>query len=384
MARSRGDADGTRRAAAAEGIKDVQAKPGGVRDGFNRLIDRALAALALMAGLLPLPASAAGGAWPMGYLTGFGTRAYPIRNLVWGVLLISLAVTAITIVLLLGGLIRGRWRRAPTAEGGKLVGSSAGGLTWIIAGVGLTTLTLIGVSMWTVVTLASVSKMHGDLPNAKAAFELEVTGHQWWWEVKYKGKIPARGFTTANEIHIPAGQPVRVKLRGVDVIHSFWIPALGGKTDIIPGQINETWLEATRPGTYRGQCTEYCGQQHANMALYVIADTPEDFAAWWDHQLEAAPVVDTESEVQAQNQFIQNCGVCHTVRGTRAGGVLGPNLSHLMTRTTLAAGILPNNLGYLSAWISDPQSIKPGTLMPRLNLSAAELNHIRNFLGRLN
>jgi cytochrome c oxidase subunit 2 len=292
-----------------------------------------------------------------------------------------LVVIAITIVLLLGALIRGRWRRASTPE--DLVSSSAGGLSWIAAGVGLTTLTLIGVSMWTIVTLASVSKMRGDLPSAKAAFELEIIGHQWWWEVKYKGDIPARGFTTANEIHIPVGEPVRVKLRGVDVIHSFWIPALGGKTDIIPGQINETWLEASRPGTYRGQCTEYCGRQHAKMALYVIADTPKDFAAWWDHQLEAAPLANIDSEMQAQNQFIQNCGVCHTVRGTRAGGILGPNLSHLMTRTTLAAGIMPNNPGHLSAWISNPQGIKPGAMMPQIDLSAAELNRIRNFLERL-
>lgn len=322
----------------------------------------------------------------MGYLSAFGARAYPIKNLTWGVLIVSLVVVAMTIVLLLGGLVRGAWSRnaaAPDEPG--VVGSSSGGLSWIAFGVGVTTVTLIAVSVWTVVTLASVSKMHGDLPNAKPAnFSLEVIGHQWWWEVKYKSGDLSRGFTTANEIHIPTGRPVHVTLRGVDVIHSFWIPALGGKTDVIPGQINQTWLEASHPGAFRGQCTEYCGKQHAKMALYVISDTPEQFAAWWDDQLKEAPEATTAAEQADENNFVRNCGVCHSVRGTNAHGILGPNLSHLMTRRTIAAGTLPNNTANLSAWIVNSQGIKPGSLMPRLDLSAAELNRVRNFLERLN
>lgn len=350
-----------------------------------RCLSRYRTALLTLILLLLLPGHAEAN-WPMGYLSASGARAYPIKNLTWGVLLISLAVIAITIILLLGGLIRGWWSHsAPAPDGRQMVGPSPGGLSWIAIGVGFTTVTLFAVSIWTVVTLASVSKMHGDLPGAKPAdFELEVIGHQWWWEVKYNSETVSRRFTTANEIHIPVGRPVRVKLRGVDVIHSFWIPALGGKTDVIPGQINETWLEASQPGRYRGQCTEFCGNQHAKMALFVIADPPERFSKWWDNQLKGVPAAISEAESAGQTTFVRNCGVCHTLRGTSAHGVLGPDLSHLMTRGTIAAGVLPNDPGHLSAWISDPQSFKSGTLMPRLDISGSDLNRIRNFLEHLN
>ena len=139
------------------------------------------------------------------------------------------------------------------------------------------------------VTLADTEPPHG-----KPAFTIEVTGHQWWWQVRYLSDQPSRTFNTANEIHIPVGEPVRVKLVSADVIHSFWIPALGGKTDLIPGQTNVTWIEADKPGVYRGQCTEYCGKQHAHMALTVVASEPNEFEAWWNAQLEGAPAPDNE------------------------------------------------------------------------------------------
>jgi cytochrome c oxidase subunit 2 len=167
---------------------------------------------------------------------------------------------------------------------------------------------------------------------------------------------------TANELHVPAGQPVRLKLMGGDVIHSFWVPQLAGKMDAIPGQVNETWIEASKPGTYLGQCTEYCGQQHAHMALRVIADTPDAFRAWWAHQLTAP------EEMPGRQDFEEQCGRCHTVRGTAAAGTLGPNLSHLMQRRTIAAGLLPNDAPDLDRWIADPQGLKPGVLMPAVKL----------------
>ena len=217
----------------------------------------------------------------------------------------------------------------------------------------------------------------------KPALTIEVTGQQWWWKVRYLSDDPSRIFTTANEIHIPTGEPVRIELIGADVIHSFWVPPLSGKTDAIPGQTNVTWLEADRPGRYRGQCTEYCGVQHAHMGFEVVAQSPGEFDAWWDAQLKPAATADRRPANAAPTLFSYHCGACHTVRGTEAGGAIAPDLTHLMSRATIAAGTLPNNAGNLSGWIADPQAIKPGTLMPIVYLSGPELNDIRAYLQTL-
>jgi cytochrome c oxidase subunit 2 len=185
---------------------------------------------------------------------------------------------------------------------------------------------------------------------------------------------------TANEIHIPVGEPVRLKLGSADVIHTFWVPTLSGKTDLIPGQTNLTWLEADTPGVYRGQCNEYCGQQHAHMALAVYADAPDEFGAWWDRQVQAADRPEAAAVSQGQRQFLLRCGACHAVRGTLAGGRVGPDLTHLMSRSTIAAGMLPNTVGHLSGWVANPQFIKPGSKMPNLELSGPELDEIRSYL----
>jgi cytochrome c oxidase subunit 2 len=220
-------------------------------------------------------------------------------------------------------------------------------------------------------------------PSAPPKLTVEVTGHQWWWEVRYPDTDPERVFTTADEIRIPAGEPVEVRLIGADVIHSFWVPALMGKTDMIPGQVNRTWIEAEKPGTFRAQCAEYCGAQHARMALLVVSMPPEEFRAWRERQLAPAPEPATEAARTAEATFVARCGLCHTVRGTRAGGRLGPDLSHLMTRKTLAAATLPNTTGHLFGWIADPQTVKPGSRMPRIGLSGPELQAIGSFLATL-
>ncbi len=313
---------------------------------------------------------------PLSYLRSFGARADPIKNLTWGLLLIAIAVVVITTVLLIAGLARRRLAPMPQLPGTAPVRHPSGGLSWIYIGVGISTLVLFAASVWTVVVLAAVSHA----PSGRGGLQLEVTGHQWWWEVKYAADQPSRQFTTANEIHIPVGEPVTIKLQGTDVIHSFWVPTLTGKTDVIPGQVNVTWLEAHQPGTYRGQCTEYCGQQHAHMAFEVVASPPDEFKAWWDHQLEGAGTPESPAAIADQNAFITKCGICHAVRGTPAGGRLGPDLSHLMSRRTIAAGTLPNTPGHLSAWISDAQHVKPGNLMPRLDVSGLDLARIRRFL----
>ena len=237
-------------------------------------------------------------------------------SLTWGVLIISLVVIAAISLLLIGAI----WHRpslAPLRPGERAeVGLDIGGLNWLWIGVGLSTLALLVTIVWTVMVLARI-----EAPGTAPTVTIEVTGRQWWWQVRYISDDPARIFTTANEIHIPAGQPVRFKLIGGDVIHSFWVPALAGKMDAIPGQTNETWLEAAAPGTFRGQCTEYCGLQHAHMGLLVIADTPARFPS-----LVGSSVAISRTEAAAMpgaDIFESHCGGCHTVRGTDAAGIAG-------------------------------------------------------------
>ncbi|MBV9374402.1 MAG: c-type cytochrome, partial [Alphaproteobacteria bacterium] len=200
---------------------------------------------------------------------------------------------------------------------------------------------------------------------------------------RYKTDDPSRNFDTANELHIPVGKPVRLQLNGADVIHSFWVPVLTGKMDTIPGQNNQTWIEAQDPGVYRGQCTEYCGLQHAKMGLLAVAQTQEQFDDWWNHQIEPAAAPKDEAAAQGEADFVIHCGICHTVRGTRAGGRVGPDLTHLMTRMTIAAGTLPNTIGYLLGWIAEPQHVKPGNYMPDLDLTGPQLTRIGAFLRTL-
>jgi len=314
---------------------------------------------------------------PLNFLTGYGDRADPVVALTLGVLVISIAVTITIGVLLAVGL----WHRPgmkPSAPGVALeVQRTPGGLRWVWIGVGLSSLILLGSVAWTMQVLARVNS-----PATQPALTIEVTGRQWWWQIRYLSADPSRSFTTANEIHIPAGVPVLFRLVGADVIHSFWVPALFGKTDVIPGQTNETWLQARAPGVYQGQCTEYCGLQHARMGFLVIADTPAAFQDWWAHQLQS-PAISSEANA-GRSSFNVRCGSCHAVRGTDAAGVLGPDLSHLMTHRTLAAGMLNNDAVNLTRWISDPQALKPGSMMPKPDISAAELANIRGYVDTLN
>jgi cytochrome c oxidase subunit 2 len=219
-------------------------------------------------------------------------------------------------------------------------------------------------------------------PATKPAVTIEITGRQWWWQVRYLSDDVSRQFTTANEIHIPVSVPVRLKLIGGDVIHSFWVPQLAGKMDAIPGQTNETWIEVAAPGAYAGQCTEYCGVQHAKMALLVVAETAGDFRQWSVHQL-TAPNTPEGQAMAGRHDFQASCAGCHAVRGTDADGSLGPDLSHLMQRHTIASGVLPNNDATLAHWIADPQGLKPGNRMPTLPLPENQLADIHAYLKTL-
>lgn len=315
---------------------------------------------------------------PMTYMRTFAASADPVTRLGWGLTTISLLVIVIVGVLLLAAI----FRRRPSAAGRDLhalIERRGNGLSWLYVGVGISTLVLFGSAIWMLATLSAVAG-----PAARPALTMQVIGHSWWWEVRYLDQDPSRNFVTANEIHVPVGRPVRIELRTDDVIHSFWVPALTGKTDLIPGQTNVTWIEASAAGVYRGQCGEYCGLQHAHMALFVVADPPDKFEAWQRHQLEpsAAPAL---GAADGRARFEASCGACHTVRGTAANGTIGPDLTHLMTRQSIAAGILPNTIGNLAGWVADPQAIKPGAGMPAMGLamSGAELRSVVAYLESL-
>lgn len=307
---------------------------------------------------------------PLGYFEGAGPAARSIASLGWGLLGISVAVCLITGALLVFSIFR---RRAQTDGLGG--GDDRSSLRWIGVGLSITTVLLLASAIWTLWTVRGVS----DTSRA-AAVTIDVTGQQWWWEVRYRSDTPSREFSTANDLVIPAGVPVQLNLRSRDVVHSFWVPKLAGKMDMIPGQTNRIRIEADRPGIYRGQCSEFCGVQHAQMAFFVIALAPADFQAWWNHQLEPAS---NEPNAASQQTFIERCSSCHAIRGLPAGGILGPNLSHFGSRRTIAAGVLPNDSGNLAHWLNDSQGVKPGSKMPELHLAANQVDALTAYLEGL-
>ncbi|HEV3469483.1 MAG TPA: cytochrome c oxidase subunit II [Pyrinomonadaceae bacterium] len=218
----------------------------------------------------------------------------------------------------------------------------------------------------------------------EGALTVKVIGHQWWWEVRYDNQNPSLIVTTANEIHIPVGRSVLFRLTSNDVIHSFWVPNLGGKTDLIPGHETINWIRADRPGTYRGQCAEFCGHQHAHMALTVVAESPEQFKTWYDAQLRPAPEPSTPQQARGRDVFLSSpCIMCHKIQGTEAGGQVGPNLTHVASRSHIAAGTLENTRGHLAGWVLDSQKIKPGNRMPPNNLASQDLQALLDYLQSL-
>jgi cytochrome c oxidase subunit 2 len=214
--------------------------------------------------------------------------------------------------------------------------------------------------------------------------QVKITANQWWWQVEYPGAIPSESITTANELHLPAGRPARITLLANDVIHSFWVPNLSGKEDLVPGRVNMLTITPRRTGGFRGQCAEFCGLQHAKMALDVTVQDPKDFETWRHQQLTTPPPPTDPLAIAGEQVFLTKaCVMCHTVGGTNAGGKTGPDLTHIASRPTIGAGTLPNNRGGLAAWIADPQGIKPGTNMPRVGLTGPELNAVVAYLETL-
>jgi cytochrome c oxidase subunit II len=213
---------------------------------------------------------------------------------------------------------------------------------------------------------------------------IEVVGHQWWWEASYADTSPHGRFTTANEIHIPVGEPVLFVLTAQDVIHSFWVPNLSGKKDLIPGYTQSVWFQADTAGLYRGQCAEFCGLQHAKMALHVVAQSKSEYQKWVDQQRETAATPTDSVQSRGREVFLTGqCAMCHSIEGTSAGSHAGPDLTHLASRRTIAAGTLPNTRGALAGWIVDPQQIKPGSRMPPNMLRPQDLDALLTYLQSL-
>ncbi|MEZ4523236.1 MAG: cytochrome c oxidase subunit II [Thermomicrobiales bacterium] len=289
---------------------------------------------------------------------------------------IMLSIAAITFSIVMGLVLWAVFRRqtgdpdeispAQPDEDSRFI------LTWGTVVPGLVLILFAGFIIYTEVALAD----DDDNP----AERIEIIGHQWWWEVRY----PDRDIITANEIHIPAGEPVDITVTTADVIHSFWVPQLHGKIDLIPGITNEIQLEADDPGTYRGQCAEYCGLQHAHMAFTVVADDSDDYAAWVDQQQQVPANPEDQDLIAGRQVFLGSaCVYCHRIAGTNASGEIGPDLTHIASRETLGAGTIENSRGNLAAWIIDSQHFKPGNKMPPMDLSGPELQQLIDYLESL-
>jgi cytochrome c oxidase subunit 2 len=325
----------------------------------------------LALGLLPASLSGlllAGCAGAPNMMAPQGPAAAAIANLGWLFFGLATLVALVVFGLFLYALFR---RRGPDDEASP----NRDRLLIIGGGVVIPAIILVVLFFFNLATMGVLAAP--DVPEERV---VEVVGRQWWWEVNY----PASQVTTANEIHIPVGLPVQLKLTSADVIHSFWVPELHGKMDLIPNRTNTFWLQADQPGVYLGECAEFCGIQHAKMALVVVAVPPQQYAAWLEDQSQAAPQPDDPLLVEGQQIFLGSaCVYCHTVKGTNATGKLGPDLTHLASRRTLAAGILENNRGNLAGWIINPQHIKPGNRMPPTNLSGPELQALLAYLESL-
>jgi cytochrome c oxidase subunit 2 len=293
-----------------------------------------------------------------------GPAAAEIARLWWILFAMGAAIYLLVVALVILVVVRRR-REHPVAPGETSARAAAleadererSHARWVVwGGIVLPVVVLSLVLFFTVTTLRALSA-----PETRDEDTIRLVGRQWWWEVLY----PVRNVVAANEIHIPVGRAVRIELESADVIHSFWVPELHGKLDMIPGKRNVIWIQADRPGEYLSLCAEFCGTQHAKMLLIVVAEAEEEYEAWLAQQ--AQPIAPPADALLARGQEVflaANCVECHTVRGTHATGNLGPDLTHVGSRRTLAAGTEPNTLGSLAGWIVDAQHVKPGNLMP--------------------
>lgn len=308
-----------------------------------------------------------------------GPAAHRIAEMQWLLIILFLVITIIMWVLIGWAAVTRKGtlaEHAPIDAGGGQGWITIGGL--LIPGIILFVLFILGLQLLTSFPIHNANKVH-------VKPDILVVGHQWWWEVHYLNDNPSLQFTTANEIHIPVGHAVNLELVTRDVIHSFWVPALHGKVDLIPGHTNYIRIEATQAGDYKGQCAQYCGAEHALMRLLVVAQPPKAYQAWLDKQREPGTIPTTQEEIAGEQTFVSGpCALCHTVRGTIAGGTVGPDLTHIGSRQFIAANAYPNNNAYLEAWITHAQSFKPEAQMPDLTqFTGTQLRDMTAYLRQL-
>ncbi len=311
-------------------------------------------------------------------LSATGIQAAHVENLWWLMFWVCTAVFVAVMIALLASVARAR--RAEQRDESRVSAQGERRLTRWVAGALAVSAVLLGVLFF-----ASIftDRALAQLP-LEDALHIEVTGYQWWWEATYDDPTPSNVFTTANELHIPVGRPVMMTLRASDVIHSLWIPNLAGKKDLIPGRTNTLALRADAPGVYRAQCAEFCGWQHANMALFVVAESPADFARWLDAQRKPAAEPTTDAMRHGRDVFEKGtCAMCHAIKGTSANAARAPDLTHVASRRSLGAGVIPNTAAHRAAWVGNAQAIKPGTNMPPQPLPAADFDALLAYLGSL-
>lgn len=306
-----------------------------------------------------------------------GPQAGHIANLWWFFLTVSAVVMiAVSVAVYLALARRGRTTLdAPPTDGEPRKFRN------VAIATGLTAAILLLMLVYSVYVGSVTSAMPGP---EQRPITVDVIGRQWWWEFRYVDAEAHRTFTTANELRIPVGRPVIIRASSRDVIHSFWVPNLHGKIDLVPGRTNTIWIQADRAGEFRGQCAEFCGIQHARMAFLVIAEPEPAFDAWVAAYLQPATSPMTEQARLGEQVFTEaQCSMCHTIRGTGAWGQVAPDLTRIGNRRTLAAATLPNTRGNLAGWIADPQHIKPGNHMPATALDGERLQALLDYLEGL-
>jgi cytochrome c oxidase subunit 2 len=329
---------------------------------------------------MPLCASAALSQSPTSIFAPAATPAHSIFTLSMLVLSVTLAIFLTVAGLLLYALIRYRHRPGDEdREPAQIYGSNQIELSW-------TVIPILIVVMLFLATTRIILRTQA-IPKPQTAMDVTVIGHQFWWEYRY----PKLGVVTANELHIPVSDPTHptptyLTMSSADVAHSFWVPRLAGKTDVIPNRVNTMWLDPQQAGLYLGQCAQYCGTQHAKMLLRIYAQSPADFAAWANQQKLPAQqdFVGNPAAAEGQAVFMRNaCMNCHAISGTAATGRFGPDLTHLASRDTIASGAIQNTPENMRKWVNNPNSIKPGSLMPPMHLNDRDLDAITAYLTQL-
>lgn len=308
-------------------------------------------------------------------------EAARIAHLWWLFFWVLMMVFALVAIFLFFAILRNRRPAAAPEITDKPEPQDEARLTSVVmSAVIVTVLTLFVLLVIDFFTGHAVYSVSED-PNA---LEIKITGHQWWWEVQYQDPQPSNIMTTANEVHIPIGRTIKLDLSSDDVIHSLWIPNFNGKKDLIPGQPTSTYIIANREGEFRGQCAEYCGEQHAHMRLVFVAEKPEKFEQWLNARRQSSLPPQTETQRRGRELFVTSqCVMCHTVQGTNARAALGPDLTHIASREWLAAGALPNTRLNMARWISNPQDYKPAARMPANPFPPDALNALLDYLESL-